>query len=97
MSRDLREQEREDSLNEQTRTTFSAAWDTIRNDVSGQDPLTVARDYATHASKLKAYMTSGQYEKAFGEYSVLRTARDNGGDSLFAVSTADPRREPSRS
>ena len=92
MSRDLREQEREDSLNEQTRTTFSAAWDTIRNDVSGQDPLTVARDYATHASKLKAYMTAGQYEKAFGEYSVLRAARDNGGDSLFAVSTADPRR-----
>ena len=97
MSRDLREQEREDSLNEQTRTTFSAAWDTIRNDASGQGPLTVARDYATHASKLKAYMTSGQYEKAFGEYSVLRTARDNGGDPLFAVSTADPRRTGNQS
>lgn len=96
MSRDLREQEREDSLNEQTRTTFSSAWDTIRNDVSGQDPLTVARDYATHASKLKAYMNAGQYEKAFGEYSILRAARDNGGDPLFALSTADPRRTGSQ-
>lgn len=96
MSRDLREQEREDSLNEQTRTTFSAAWDTIRNDVSGQGPLTVARDYATHASKLKAYMNAGQYEKAFGEYSILRAARDNGGDPLFALSTADPRRTGSQ-
>ena len=96
MSRGLREQEREDSLNEQTRTTFSAAWDTIRNDVSGQDPLTVARDYATHASKLKAYMNAGQYEKAFGEYSILRAARDNGGDPLFALSTADPRRTGSQ-
>lgn len=96
MSRDLREQEREDSLNEQTRTTFSAAWDTIRNDVSGQDPLTVARDYATHASKLKAYMNAGQYKKAFGEYSILRAARDNGGDPLFALSTADPRRTGSQ-
>lgn len=96
MSRDLREQEREDSLNEQTRTTFSAAWDTIRNDVSGQDPLTVARDYVTHASKLKAYMNAGQYEKAFGEYSILRAARDNGGDPLFALSTADPRRTGSQ-
>ena len=96
MSRDLREHEREDNLNEQTRTTFSAAWDTIRNDVSGQDPLTVARDYATHASKLKAYMNAGQYEKAFGEYSILRAARDNGGDPLFALSTADPRRTGSQ-
>ena len=96
MSRDLREKEREDSLDEQTRTTFSAAWGAIRNDVSGQAPLTVARDYATHASKLKAYMNAGQYEKAFGEYSILRAARDNGGDPLFALSTADPRRTGSK-
>lgn len=96
MSRDLREQEREDSLNEHARTTFSSAWDTIRRDRTGMDPLTVARDYTTHAAKLGVYMKSGQYDKAFEEYSVLASARDNGGDSLFAVSSTDPRRTGNR-
>lgn len=92
MERDLREQGREDSLNEQARSVFSTAWDSIREDATGQDPLTIARDYPIHAAKLKTYMDAGQYEKAFGEYSVLRAARDNGGDRLFTLSATDPRR-----
>lgn len=96
MARDLREQEREDSLNEQARSVFSSAWDSIREDTTGQDPLTVARDYATHAAKLKTYMDAGRYEKAFGEYSILSSARDNGGDRLFTVSATDPTRTGNR-
>lgn len=92
----LREQERERSLNESARSTFSSAWDSIRENPAPDNPMVVARDYVTHASKLKTYMESGQLEKAFGEYSILASARDNGGDDMFNLSATDPRRTGSR-
>lgn len=88
----LAEQERQDSLNSAARNIFGNAWSVINNDTTGTNPLTIARDYTTHAAKLKTYMEGGEYEKGYAEYKILAEAKSNGGDMLFGVASTDPRR-----
>lgn len=87
----MAEQERQDSVRDAARTTFSNAWTVIGADATGESPLTVARDYTIHAAKLQAYMKGGELEKGYGEYKILNSAKANGGDTLFSVATTDPR------